>query len=109
MACFSSIFANKYTLSICACILLHYWSAHLYVYFCAPVGLIGFLKSPFMTLTPQCQFLRWSVFHSGALINVVWTIVGLYLFAKAREISGMFLGSGTDKKYRKDNGVYKNK
>jgi hypothetical protein len=62
-----------------------------------------------MTLTPQCQFLRWSVFHSGALINVVWYIIGLYLFAKAREFSGIFLGSGTDKKCRKANGFDKNK
>ena len=40
-----------YLLWIC----LHYFSAHLYIKFCVPDTIVGFLMSPFMISTPHCQ------------------------------------------------------
>lgn len=40
-----------YLLWIC----LHYFSAHLYIKFCVPNTIIGFLMSPFMISAPHCQ------------------------------------------------------
>ena len=34
---------------------LHYFSAHLYIKFCVPNTIIGFMMSPFMIMTPHCQ------------------------------------------------------
>ena len=40
-----------YLLWIC----LHYFSAHLYIKFCVPNTIVGFIMSPFMIATPHCQ------------------------------------------------------
>lgn len=62
--------------------LAHFISSHLYIYFCVPLSLTGFLMSPFMTLTPQCQFLRWTIYHCGAHINIMWILVANWLVTK---------------------------
>lgn len=66
-----------YLLWIC----LHYFSAHLYVKFCVPDTIIGFLMSPFMIATPHCQGLRWIVYNAAGIINNMWILVGAWVYS----------------------------
>ena len=60
-------------------ILLHYVASHLYVKFCVPCTLFGFIMSPFMTATPHCQGLRWIVYNAANMINNMWIIFGAWI------------------------------
>ena len=66
-----------YLLWIC----LHYFSAHLYVKFCVPNTIIGFVMSPFMIATPHCQGLRWIVYNAAGIINNMWILVGAWIYS----------------------------
>ena len=66
-----------YLLWIC----LHYFSAHLYVKFCVPDTIIGFLMSPFMISTPHCQGLRWIVYNAAGIINNMWILIGAWIYS----------------------------
>lgn len=66
-----------YLLWIC----LHYFSAHLYVKFCVPNTIIGFVMSPFMIATPHCQGLRWIVYNAADIINNMWILVGAWIYS----------------------------
>jgi hypothetical protein len=58
---------------------LHYLSAHLYVYFCTPNTLIGFIISPFIAAAPHCQAFRWVIHNSANVINNMWTSLSTWL------------------------------
>lgn len=60
-------------------IILHYISCHLYVYFCVPNTIIGFIMSPFMTATPHCLGLRWIIYNAANMINNMWLILGTWV------------------------------
>lgn len=60
------------------CIILHYISAILYAKYCTPSTFIGFLLSPFMTLSPHCRALRWTISTFGDHICNSWIYVGIY-------------------------------
>jgi hypothetical protein len=60
-------------------ILLHYVAAQLYVKFCVPNNIVGFLLSPFMTATPHCQGLRWIIYNAANMINNMWIILGTWI------------------------------
>ena len=66
-----------YLLWIC----LHYFSAHLYVKFCVPNTIIGFIMSPFMIMTPHCQGLRWIVYNAANIINHMWILIGAWIYS----------------------------
>ena len=66
-----------YLLWIC----LHYFSAHLYIKFCVPSTLYGFLISPFMIATPHCQGLRWIVYNAAGIINNMWILIGAWIYS----------------------------
>ncbi len=66
-----------YLLWIC----LHYFSAHLYIKFCVPNSLTGFLMSPFMITTPHCQGLRWIVYNAADIINNMWILIGAWIYS----------------------------
>lgn len=55
-----------------AWVLLHYFAAHLYIYYCVPDTLTGFLYSPFLIPTPHCSLLRWAVYQGGETIHLMW-------------------------------------
>ena len=59
-------------------IILHFVASHLYIYFCTPKTILGFLISPLMVITPQCQGLRWIIYNSGNVINNMWSIFGTW-------------------------------
>lgn len=66
-----------YLLWIC----LHYFSAHLYIKFCVPNTLIGFIMSPLMITTPHCQGLRWLVYNAASIINNMWILIGSWIYS----------------------------
>ena len=66
-----------YLLWIC----LHYFSAHLYIKFCVPNTIIGFIMSPFMIATPHCQGLRWIVYNAANIINHMWILIGAWVYS----------------------------
>jgi hypothetical protein len=69
--------SGVYLLWIC----LHYISAHLYIKFCVPNTVIGFIMSPFMIATPHCQGLRWIVYNAAGIINNMWVMVGAWVYS----------------------------
>lgn len=60
-------------------IILHYLASQLYVRYCVPNSLFGFVISPFMVSTPHCQGLRWVVYNAANIINNMWTILGAWI------------------------------
>ena len=60
---------------------LHYFSAHLYIKFCVPNTIIGFMMSPFMIMTPHCQGLRWIVYNAANIINHMWILIGAWIYS----------------------------
>ncbi len=60
-------------------IFLHYFASHLYVKFCVPTTIVGFLLSPFMVATPHCQGLRWIVYNAANVINNMWILCGTWI------------------------------
>ena len=62
-----------------AWICLHYFASHLYVKFCVPSTIMGFILSPFMTATPHCQGLRWVVYNAANMINNMWIVCGTWI------------------------------
>jgi hypothetical protein len=61
---------------------LHYLAAHLYVQICTPVGALGFIKSLYMTPTPCCYVLRWTIFHGGNNIGKIWLLMGVWILSQ---------------------------
>ena len=66
-----------YILWIC----LHYFSANLYVKFCVPNTIFGFIMSPLMISTPHCQGLRWIVYNAANIINNMWIVIGAWIYS----------------------------
>jgi hypothetical protein len=60
-------------------VFLHYIASHLYINFCVPKTLYGFILSPFMIPTPHCQGLRWIVYNGANIINNMWIVLGTWL------------------------------
>jgi len=69
--------------------LIHYLSAHLYVRFCAPGTMFGFLLSPFMAAAPHCQALRWGLYNGGNSIISMWVTIGLWLLGYLKPITNV--------------------
>jgi hypothetical protein len=59
-------------------IMLHFVASHVYINVCVPQTLWGFIISPFMSLTPQCQSLRWIIYNGGNVINNMWIVLGTW-------------------------------
>ena len=63
-------------------IVLHYISPHLYVHFCVPLTLHGFIMSPFIAPSPHCQALRWAIYNGGNTIIAMWVVFGTWIMQK---------------------------
>ena len=57
-------------------IVLHYLSAHLYIYLCVPATISGFLFAPFIVPAPHCHALRWAIYNGGNVIIAMWVLIG---------------------------------
>jgi len=60
-------------------IMVHYVSSHAYIYFCTPKNIIGFLKSPFMVISPQCQCIDWVQLNSRTIIKNMWITISMWM------------------------------
>jgi hypothetical protein len=60
-------------------VLLHYVASHLYITFCVPKTIYGFIMSPFMIPAPHCQGLRWIVYNGSNIITNMWVVLGTWL------------------------------
>ena len=58
---------------------LHYFASHIYTEICVPSNVYVFLISPFLTLSPHCQALRWVIYNSASFINNAWFLIGTWL------------------------------
>jgi hypothetical protein len=63
-------------------IFLHYISAHLYVYFCNKLSIVGFIFSPFLVPALHCQALRWVISNGAININAMWMTLGTWIVTK---------------------------
>jgi hypothetical protein len=59
-------------------IVLHYISPHLYVRYCVPATITGFVMSVFIAPAPHCQALRWTIYNGGNAILAMWIFVGTW-------------------------------
>jgi len=66
-------------------ITVHFVSSNLYVYYCTPLTLTGYVQSPFMVLTPHCIALRWLSYKGSEQIASMWSIIGAYLLSVVKE------------------------
>lgn len=63
-------------------ITLHFTATHLYSYICAHPTFLGFLSAPFVTSTPICSALRWTINTGADTITAMWGILGTWLMSK---------------------------
>ena len=63
-------------------IILHYVCTHLYVSWCTPLTIIGFLLSPFIVPAPHCQAFRWVIVNGSNSITTMWCTLGAWIAKK---------------------------
>jgi hypothetical protein len=63
-------------------ILLHYICSHLYVAWCTPLTINGFLMSPFIVPSPHCQAFRWIIMNGSSSITMMWFSLGTWISKK---------------------------
>ena len=69
-------------------ITLHYMSAQFYMYYCAPQSIWGFFMSPFLSVAPHCNAMRWVIYESGTIIYGMWVSIGTWLLANVLTYKG---------------------
>jgi hypothetical protein len=62
-------------------IVAHYFAPKLYIYFCVPSTIVGFMLSPFASSMPHCIALRWIINVSSESIKSMWVVFGNWLIA----------------------------
>jgi len=68
-------------------IIIHYVSVQVYVKYCVPSSIWGFLISPLLVSSPHCKAMRW-VLHNGAnTIDNMWNTIGVWFSAKLLQIN----------------------
>jgi hypothetical protein len=58
-------------------VLLHYGAAQLYIGYCTPATLWGFVLSPVIAPLPHCALLRWAIYQGGEMINIMWMLLSM--------------------------------
>lgn len=59
-------------------ITIHYISCQLYVHYCVPSGIMGYLISPLLVSSPHCKALRWAFYNGGNIIDNMWNYLGVW-------------------------------
>jgi len=59
-------------------ITIHYISCQLYVHYCVPSGIMGYLISPLLVSSPHCKALRWAFYNGGNIIDNMWNYLGIW-------------------------------
>lgn len=70
--------AYKVVLLYAFWIIIHYVCSHLYVHWCVPATIYGFIISPFLAPTPHCQAFRWVINQGGNIIVTMWIVIGTW-------------------------------
>ncbi len=60
-------------------VMVHFVSSNLYPSLCCSWSFWGFIMTPFMSVTPHCEALRWLIHYTGEQIRSVWLWLGGYL------------------------------
>ena len=81
----SSSFVNLFGIYL-VWIVIHYAASHLYVKFCVPDNVYGFIVSPVIAPAPHCQALRWSIYNGGNSISAMWIILGAWILSHLQPI-----------------------
>ena len=76
----------KIVVGYAMCIAAHFGAAHFYAKYCTEPSLIGFVTSPFMTMSPQCQAGRWIIYNAAYSINIMWVLTAKWLIFKVANI-----------------------
>jgi hypothetical protein len=58
---------------------IHYAASHLYVEYCVPKTIVGFLISPFLTSTTYCSAFRWAIHNGANEIQSMWLLLGSWI------------------------------
>ena len=56
----------------------HFIAANIYPYICCNMSFFGFIISPFMTLAPHCQALRWIIDYTANQLKNYWIFLGTF-------------------------------
>jgi hypothetical protein len=68
-------------------VIIHYVSVQLYVKYCVPSSIWGFIISPLLISSPHCKAMRW-VLHVGAdKIDAMWNSIGVWFSEKLLQIN----------------------
>ena len=57
----------------------HYCAPMLYVRWCVPLTLMGFIMSPFVSTMPHCVALRWVILTSSDTIKTMFVLLGTWV------------------------------
>lgn len=63
-------------------LIMHFISAHLYVYYCANYSLQGIVMSPILVSAPHCKALRWVIYNGAHSIDSMWIVFGTWISSK---------------------------
>jgi hypothetical protein len=61
---------------------IHFAAAHLYVKYCTPYTVFGFIVSPLINSAPHCVAFRWCISYGSTTITTMWVVVGTWLASK---------------------------
>ena len=61
----------------------HYACSHIYIEYCTPKTIKGFIISPFIVATPHCTGLRWCITEGANTINTMWSVIGAWVATRA--------------------------
>jgi len=76
----------KIVIGYAMCIAAHFGAAHFYAKYCTEPSIIGFVTSPFMTMSPQCQAGRWIIYNAAYSINIMWVLTAKWFIFKIANI-----------------------
>jgi hypothetical protein len=62
-------------------ITLHYIAAQFYINYCTPRSFWGFFVSPFLSVAPHCNALRWIIYESGSILYGMWMSIATWFMA----------------------------
>ena len=60
-------------------VFVHYITPRLYLYWCVPATIVGFLMSPFVAAMPHCIALRWTFVTSADAIKTMFVLLGTWI------------------------------
>jgi len=61
---------------------IHFAAAHLYVKYCTPYTIFGFIVSPLINSAPHCVAFRWCISYGSTTITNMWIVFGTWLVSK---------------------------